>query len=67
MIKGNGFAQGINYNTAILAFGDMAFDLFTQFFFQRSIHKIGQGAQQGSAFGMFMVAHSLLLFSSRSP
>jgi hypothetical protein len=32
MIKGDGFAQGIHHNVAILALGDMAFDLFTYFF-----------------------------------
>jgi hypothetical protein len=32
MIKGYGFAQGIYNDVTILAFGDMAIDLFTQFF-----------------------------------
>jgi hypothetical protein len=58
MVKGNGLAQGINYDVAILASGDMALDLFTQFLVKDPIHIIGQGAQQGPAIGIFMEVHA---------
>ncbi len=55
LVKGYGLAQGIHHNMAILTFSDVAVDLFTQFFTERSIHIIRQGAQQSPAFGMVIV------------